>query len=298
MSVFIYNYSTIGRNVIDNAILPNLSEPNHEVVAPNFKEVIPAKASRRMSSIIKMGVYTALHCIGDETVNGIIHGTGLGCISDTEKFLSQVADEEKTILSPTPFIQSTHNTIAGQIALLKKIQAYNMTHVQGGVSFECALMDGIALVNEDQQKVMVGCTDESTEFLMQLMNEFKLPESDFSYGGSSFLIGSEAEGAKAELESCEVVDYASWDAGSLEADVVVSGSSYFNSNSVASHLDYSKFSGVHLSNSGYGLQLAIELLHASTETLKTIGISTPPKSIAVVNNYKNEKIGIVNLKAL
>ena len=166
MSIYIYNYSTIGRNVIDNAIVPSLiNKHTNEVGMPVFKEVIPSKASRRMSLIIKMGVYTALKCIGDETVNGIIHGTGLGCIADTEKFLSQIADEDKSILSPTPFIQSTHNTIAGQIALLKQIQAYNMTHVQGGVSFECALMDGIALVTENKGKVMVGCTDESLSLI-------------------------------------------------------------------------------------------------------------------------------------
>ena len=50
-----------------------------------------------------------------------------------------------------------------------------------------------------------------------------------SFRKSSFLIGSDSQGAKAELLNCDVVDYETWSPESVTADVVISGSSYFNS---------------------------------------------------------------------
>ena len=44
-------------------------------------------------------------------------------------------------LKPTPFIQSTHNTVASLIAILTGNHGYNATYSQGKQSLACALMD-------------------------------------------------------------------------------------------------------------------------------------------------------------
>ena len=47
----------------------------------------------------------------------------------------------KNILTPTSFIQSTHNTVGGQIALGLECKGYNFTYVHASISFESALLD-------------------------------------------------------------------------------------------------------------------------------------------------------------
>jgi 3-oxoacyl-[acyl-carrier-protein] synthase II len=68
------------------------------------------------------------------------------------------------MLPPTAFIQSTHNTVAAQIALMLKCHGYNNTFVHKGISFESALLDGMMLLNEGEaDNVLVGGTDEMTD---------------------------------------------------------------------------------------------------------------------------------------
>lgn len=58
-----------------------------------------------------------------ESVDAIITGTGLGCIEDSEKFLKSILDNKEEFLTPTSFIQSTHNTVGAQIALYSNVKA-------------------------------------------------------------------------------------------------------------------------------------------------------------------------------
>lgn len=134
---------------------------------PAYNDYIDPMASRRMSRIVKMGVCTALKCLKDNNVNipdAIITGTGLGCIADTEKFLGSIYSHEEKLLNPTPFIQSTHNTVAGAIALALKCYNYNTTYAHRGFSFEAALNDALLMLKEDPGlKILAGSYDETTE---------------------------------------------------------------------------------------------------------------------------------------
>src|SRR5690606_14557075 len=99
---------------------------------PDYKEFVEAGMLRRMSKILRMSVACAKDSLlqaGVGQPDAIIVGTGLGCLLDTEKFLNNVLTVEG-LLPPTSFIQSTHNTLAGQISLSLGNHAYNMTHTQ------------------------------------------------------------------------------------------------------------------------------------------------------------------------
>ncbi len=140
---------------------------------PNYKEYIqPANMLRRMSHVVKMGVSCALQSIkkaNRETVDAVIVGTGIGCFEDTDKFLRSLIDNNEELLTPTSFIQSTHNTVAGQIALLIKCYGYNFTYVHQNLSFEYALLDAMMLLNEKEASiVLVGGIDETTSSLLEL----------------------------------------------------------------------------------------------------------------------------------
>jgi 3-oxoacyl-[acyl-carrier-protein] synthase II len=135
-------------------------------IEPVYSEYIDPMVSRRMSRIIKMSVCTALKCLRDSAVNmpdAIITGTALGCIEDTEKFLGSIYTCEEKLLNPTPFIQSTHNTVAGAIALALKCNNYNTTYAHRGFSFESALLDTMLLLSENPDfKILTGSFDELT----------------------------------------------------------------------------------------------------------------------------------------
>ncbi len=130
-----------------------------------------------------MGVTASKMCLRDvmtgkgiEWENGlnpdaIITGTGLGCVEDTEKFLTSMIKNNEEFLTPTSFIQSTHNTVAGQIALLLKCHSYNFTYVHRGISFETALIDAITQIKTGEfGNVLVGGFDEITQHSFAIMN--------------------------------------------------------------------------------------------------------------------------------
>lgn len=178
---------------------------------PSYKELIAPAMIRRMSKGIKMGIFAAQQALDDATfikLDAVITGTGLGCLEDSEKFLKNVLDNDEEFLTPTSFIQSTHNTVGAQIALRLQCKAYNFTYVNGAVSFESALLDGLMQIEErGANTVLVGGIDEisgHTFVLKQLIGEVKkdsvhekIKESttegaNFGEGGTFFALGANA----------------------------------------------------------------------------------------------------------
>lgn len=153
----------------------NSSEKEYlEAIEPDYREFIDPKLSRRMARIIKMGVTTAKVCLdraGIKMPGAIIVGTGLGCLQDTEKFLVDLLENNEGLLSPTSFIQSTHNTIAGQIALTLNCTNHNFTFTQRGHSFENSLEDALLQLNEGVDNVLVGGIDEVTPSLYEILSQ-------------------------------------------------------------------------------------------------------------------------------
>lgn len=122
---------------------------------------------RRMSRLLKMGVYCGMDCIkqsGIEKPDGIITGTGKGSMIDTEKFVKELKEYNEEALNPTPFILSTYNAINGAIALQTKATGYNQTYVHRGSSFEVSLYDAQLKMNTltEKQQYLVGSFDEIT----------------------------------------------------------------------------------------------------------------------------------------
>jgi len=135
-------------------------------IEPDYKEFIDPKQIRRMSRIIRMGVAAAMECLqeaGIKVPDAIVTGTAYGCLEDTNSFLSKMVEFKEELLTPTSFIQSTHNTIGAQIGLLLQCNNYNNAFVHRGFSFESALLDGMLLLKEnDATNVLVGAIDEIT----------------------------------------------------------------------------------------------------------------------------------------
>ncbi len=143
---------------------------------PDYLKYIDAKAIRRMSRIIKMGVAAAMECLqeaGVQNPDAIVMGTAYGCLDDTGSFLKKMAAQNEEMLTPTAFIQSTHNTIGAQVALLLQCHNYNNTFVHRGFSFESALLDAVMLLEEGAaETVLAGAADEITDYSHALLSRF------------------------------------------------------------------------------------------------------------------------------
>lgn len=163
---------------------------------PNYKEFIQKKLLRRMSRIVRMGLATAHKALEEAKqppLDAIISGTAWGCVKDTEKFLETIIENKEEYLTPTAFVQSTHNTVAGQIALLNHNNCYNMSYVQGNVSFESALMDAMLLFFDNKAKnILVNGIDEQTEKLGILLERLQCAKTDqrvMGEGAACFILG-------------------------------------------------------------------------------------------------------------
>ena len=145
-----------------------------DTAALDLKALIPdAALRRRMSRVVKMGVGAAMDVLnrfgGGARIDAVVTATGLGCLTDSEKFLRNMIENGEQLLNPTPFIQSTFNTVGAQVALLCKNHSYNMTYAHRGRSFECALLDAVMLIREGSARnVLLGAFDEMTPTLHRI----------------------------------------------------------------------------------------------------------------------------------
>jgi len=139
---------------------------------PDYRGLINPIQLRRMPRIIKMGLAASHLCIqraGGSSPDAIIIGTGLGCMDNLEKFLVEVIDTNEHITSVLPFINTTHNAVAAQVAMLLNNHGYNVTYCHRGFSFESALGDALMRIGEGEaQNVLVGGIDECTGDFVKL----------------------------------------------------------------------------------------------------------------------------------
>ncbi len=159
------------------------------------KQLIPdANMRRRMSRCVKMGVATGMACMAQMPAppDAIVTATGLGCLADSEKFLRSVIVNAEQMINPTPFIQSTFNTVGGQIAIISANRCYNMTYVHRYESFETALADAMLKIAEGAEGVLLGAFDEMTETQVAIMRRMGVYRSGTEPGEGAvfFALGS------------------------------------------------------------------------------------------------------------
>ncbi len=107
------------------------------------KYVSPAE-SRRMTAQTRRLVAAAKRAMAEANIllpDAIVCATQWGCMLQSMRFLQDMLDNDEQQLKPTPFIQSTHNTIASLIAILTGNHGYNSTYSQGKYSLRCAMSD-------------------------------------------------------------------------------------------------------------------------------------------------------------
>ncbi|TLV03569.1 beta-ketoacyl synthase chain length factor [Dyadobacter luticola] len=196
----------------------------YPAIEPDYGPLIPAGLLRRMGKAVRMGVGAGLPLIKSSNVDGIILGTANGGLEDCLKFLNQIVDYNEGTLTPTNFVQSTPNAVAGNLALMSKITGYNTTHVHNGLAFEAALLDAMMLLEEGNAKrLLVGNVDEISDYnhnIDSLSGAFKSgqftsatllstdsPGSVNGEGAAMFVLSSEPDQAIARIKDLDQSSY-------------------------------------------------------------------------------------------
>ena len=150
-------------------------EPLVKAVNPVFRDFIPANEARRMGGIMKRAIVTALKVLADTGVehpDAIITGTSIGSLDYTEKILIDMTENGEQALSPTLFMQSTHNTVGSSIAIYTKSHGYNTTYSHGQLSFDLALQDAwMQMQLGNIGTALVGGHDEMVEDYFKLLRK-------------------------------------------------------------------------------------------------------------------------------
>ena len=164
----------------------------------DIKVLIPEmNLRRRMSRVVKSGVAAGIESLLEfgarAPIDAIITATGLGCIADSEKFLDGLIAGNETMLNPTPFIQSTFNTVGAQIALLRGLHCYNTTYAHRWTSFENALTDAALRIGAGWSRaVLVGAFDETTPSVEKVLQRLRVAREG-TWGESSVFFVLTAE---------------------------------------------------------------------------------------------------------
>lgn len=163
----------------------NAPEGDHfKAVEPSYKEHISPNMLRRMGRAIKMGSSAARIAVAEaglQNVDAIMSGTGLGCFEDSEKFLMAIINNDEQFLTPTSFIQSTHNTVGSQVALIMQCHEYNYTYVHRGFSFETCVMDALMSLEEGKKNILIGGIEEHTPTYVELNRKANKLTADTSH---------------------------------------------------------------------------------------------------------------------
>lgn len=262
---------------------------------PDFKPFLSPMQARRMGLILKRAIavsLTALREAGIECPDAIFTGTGLGCMENTENFLSAMCRDGEEMLPPTYFMMSTHNTISSAVAILLRCHGQNCTYSQKDISFESALLDAfLQLQVGGISNALVGVHDETTPDTYDLLKgagyfdgDVTAAEASSAFVLSAFSTPSAVLGTDVALKNplCELADVQILHSPTNLESVV----NEYNASRVIRSSDYFKLFGKCFSTSGLGTY------EAAVRIAKGLD-----KDILVVNDA-GEDVGLVYLKGV
>jgi 3-oxoacyl-(acyl-carrier-protein) synthase len=138
-----------------------------------IRDYVKPLEARRMGKLMKASLLASLKALkqaGVSQPDAIITATVHGCLEDSEQLLLQLTNEGETTVSPTRFMQSTHNTIGSHIAIRLGCHGYNITYSQDDDSMRWAMHDAEQLLRSGRcQTVLVGCHNETTPLFRRMM---------------------------------------------------------------------------------------------------------------------------------
>lgn len=256
---------------------------------PDFKQFLNPMQARRMGLILKRAIavsLTALKDAGIECPDAIFTGTGLGCMENTENFLSAMCRDGEEMLPPTYFMMSTHNTISSAVAILLRCHGYNCTYSQKDISFESALLDAFIQLQAGRMgNALVGSHDETTPDTYGLLRGAGYFDDTVTAAEASSAFVLSADSGSLSLSKgplCELADVQLLHSPANLESIVKE----YNASRILRSSDYFTLFGKCFSASGLGVYEAAMRIAKGLD-----------KDILVVNDTGEDK-GLVYLKSL
>lgn len=256
---------------------------------PDFKQFLNPMQARRMGLILKRAIavsLTALKDAGIECPDAIFTGTGLGCMENTENFLSAMCRDGEEMLPPTYFMMSTHNTISSAVAILLRCHGYNCTYSQKDISFESALLDAFIQLQAGRMgNALVGSHDETTPDTYRLLRGAGYFDGTVTAAEASSAFVLSADSGSLNLSKgplCELADVQILHSPANLESIVKE----YNASRILRSSDYFTLFGKCFSASGLGVYEAAMRIAKGLD-----------KDILVVNDAGEDK-GLVYLKSL
>lgn len=242
-----------------------------------------------MGLILKRAIavsLTALKDAGIECPDAIFTGTGLGCMENTENFLSAMCRDGEEMLPPTYFMMSTHNTISSAVAILLRCHGYNCTYSQKDISFESALLDAFIQLQAGRMgNALVGSHDETTPDTYRLLRGAGYFDDTVTAAEASSAFVLSADSGALSLSKgplCELADVQILHSPANLESIV----NEYNASRILRSSDYFTLFGKCFSASGLGVYEAAMRIAKGLD-----------KDILVVNDAGEDK-GLVYLKSL
>ena len=252
-----------------------LPKDDFHCIEPDYKEFIPPAKARRMSRILKFSFVAAQKAQKEsklESPQTINVATALGCLKDTTLFLKDLIESKEEVLKPTPFINSTHNTVAGLLAISYGAKGQNFTFSHTSFSFEHALLDALMRVEEDEiENAMIGAVEELTEETEIIKQHLQIQNQ--GEGASFFMLDTRkpenyyarvlAVGFAYELEDEADLNNAvmqflkQQEIEPAEVDILVSKRDLSGVFAPQKQIVYPEYSGEYMTDAGFGFGVAV-----------------------------------------
>ncbi len=345
MSIYINGIGSISAQLFDpragNYELIQPESNRWHAIEPDYKGLLPPIQLRRMSRVVKMGIAAAKTALGDagiEKPDIITTGTAYGCLADTESFLQKMITQEETLLTPTSFIQSTHNTVSGQIALILTCHGHNFTYVQRGHSFESSLQESMMWLTENKDlDILTGGIDEMTQHSFDIISRFGTYKNEHDHyatpsegtiageGANIFILNA----AKNEKSYAELADVKMCSTEDIETElhdflgsnklttadidtclVGTNGDNRYDDfilNNISSLpnarlIDYKKWCGEYPTSASFAMTLASNILYNKRIPDDLVSNdkdnSAVPRNVLIYNHYKNQYHSFILLKSI
>lgn len=181
-------------------------EGYNRAVEPDYKQFIQPMEARRMGKLMKRAVTVSSDVLAKSGIampDAIESGTGLGCVEYTELFLDPLCREGESLLKPTYFMQSTHNTVSSSLAIRLKCHGYNTTFSHKSISFDSALDDAMKqiLMGEVSTAMVCGFDEVTSSYygLLKKIGFLGQPGEPSGECAAAFMIGSDGVSDKKPL---------------------------------------------------------------------------------------------------
>lgn len=343
MNIYINGIGSISAQLFNPRAMHNdfkAYESNKQLaIEPDYKDLMPPMQLRRMSKVVKLGIAAAKTALLDASLEKpdiITTGTAYGCLADTEFFLQKMIKQEETLLTPTSFIQSTHNTVSGQIALMLTCHGHNFTYVQRGHSFESSLQESMMWLAENEDlNILTGGIDELTQDSFDIISRFgtyKKEQEHFDSpsegtiageGANIFILGTkkseqsyaelvDMKMCKSEQVAMELQNFLSQNElspGDIDTCLIgTNGDTRYDGiiqNNVialknALFIPFKKYCGEYPTSGSFAMALASHILYQQKvpDALTSTETLIEPKNILIYNHYKNQYHSFILLKKI